>query len=48
MIDVKHQTTAEILRLFVEIPTELRRRGVVRSENITGDLAEYLFCKAFD
>lgn len=39
---------AELLLLHSQIGEELRTRGVVRSaNNPTGDLAEYLFCKAF-
>lgn len=40
---------SEILQLQVGIGEELRERGVIRSaNNLTGDLAEYLFCAAFD
>lgn len=39
---------AELLRLHAGISEELRQRGVVRSSNNpVGDLAEYLFCRAF-
>lgn len=39
--------TNELLRNFAAILAELRRREICRSENIpTGDLAEYLVCKA--
>lgn len=38
----------ELLRLHAAISEELRQRGVVRSaNNPVGDLAEYLFCRAF-
>lgn len=38
----------DLLALHVEIMDELRNRDVIRSENNpTGDLAEYLFCRAF-
>jgi len=38
----------ELLALHAKAADELRRRGVTRSSNNpTGDLAEYLFCKAF-
>ena len=47
MCDLTRMTPAELLRLYAGIGTELRRRGIVRSENITGDMAEYLFCLAF-
>lgn len=41
-------SVAELLVLHARIGEELRTRGVVRSaNNPTGDLAEYLFCKAF-
>jgi hypothetical protein len=41
-------SVAELLTLHVQIGEELRNRNVVRtSNNPTGDLAEYLFCRAF-
>lgn len=46
MQDIK---TPVLLGNFGMILEELRRRGICRSENIpTGDLAEYLVCKALD
>lgn len=48
LYDLKNLTTAELLNLHAQIGEELRARGIVRSaNNPTGDLAEYLFCKAF-
>jgi hypothetical protein len=48
MTDVSRLNLGELLALHSEIAEELRRRGVVRSSNNpTGDLAEYLFCRAF-
>ncbi|OYU72039.1 MAG: hypothetical protein CFE32_24915, partial [Alphaproteobacteria bacterium PA3] len=45
---IKVFSVAKLLVLHAEIGEELRERGVVRSaNNPTGDLAEYLFCKAF-
>lgn len=42
-------STAEPLESHAQIGEELRTRGVVRSANKpTGDLAEHLFCKAFE
>lgn len=39
----------ELLKLHAQIGDELRARGILRSaNNPTGDLAEYLFCKAFN
>jgi hypothetical protein len=39
----------ELLKLHVRISDTLRTKGILRSaNNPTGDLAEYLFCKAFD
>jgi hypothetical protein len=46
MIDLKQLTPAQLLSLSAGIGPELRRREIVRSENITGDVAEYLFCLA--
>lgn len=41
-------TLPALLTLHVEIMEELRERAVIRSaNNPTGDLAEFLFCKAF-
>jgi hypothetical protein len=38
----------ELLALHAKLGDELRSRGITRSaNNPTGDLAEYLFCKAF-
>lgn len=40
---------AELLSLHVAVNEELRTREVLRSaNNPTGDLAEYIFCKAFN
>ena len=48
MTDVSRLNLGELLALHSEIAEELRRRGVVRSSNNPmGDLAEYLFCRAF-
>lgn len=42
------RSISELLNAHVEIMEELRTRGVLRSaNNPTGDLAEWLFCKAF-
>lgn len=39
---------AALLALHAQVAEELRARGITRSANgPTGDLAEYLFCKAF-
>ncbi|GLS36569.1 hypothetical protein GCM10010869_21580 [Mesorhizobium tianshanense] len=45
---MKSLSVAELLVLHAQIGEELRDRGVVRSaNNPTGDLAKYLFCRAF-
>lgn len=45
---LEEMKVAALLKLHAEINEQLRARGVVRSANSpTGDLAEYLFCKAF-
>lgn len=42
-------TPRELLALHAAVSDELRRRGVTRSSNNpVGDLAEYLFCRAFN
>lgn len=47
-INIKTLSVADLLTLHVQIKDELRARDVIRSENnLTGDLAETLFCKAF-
>ena len=46
MTDLPQLTPARLLQLCAGIGTELRRRNIVRTENITGDVAEYLFCRA--
>ena len=48
MTDLTKSTSAELLKLHAAIGPELRRRGIVRTENITGDVAEYLFCLALN
>jgi hypothetical protein len=48
MADLRNLTPSELLKLHAQVSEELRERGVVRSSNNpTGDLAEYLFCRAF-
>jgi hypothetical protein len=47
-MNVTGLTVPELLLLHTEVGEELRKRGVLRSaNNPTGDLSEYLFCKAF-
>jgi hypothetical protein len=47
-LDLSDQTTSQLLLLHTEVADELRKRGITRnSNNPTGDLAEYLFCEAF-
>ena len=48
-MNLNEKSLAELLELHVNINSELRDREVLRSANTpTGDLAEYLFCKAFE
>lgn len=48
MNDLEELTASQLLALHAALMEELRARGVTRSSNNpTGDLAEYLFCKAF-
>lgn len=48
LMDFRDATVAELLALHSQLLEELRERGVLRSaNNPTGDLAEFLFCKAF-
>jgi len=47
-VDLTGLTPPQLLVLHSEVADELRKRGITRSSNNpTGDLAEYLFCKAF-
>jgi hypothetical protein len=47
-MDLIGLTPPELLALHSRVGDELRKRGITRSaNNPTGDLAEYLFCKAF-
>ena len=47
-MDIENLSAGQLLALHARITEELRDRGVTRSaNNPTGDLAEYLFCKAF-
>ncbi|TQV76103.1 hypothetical protein [Denitrobaculum tricleocarpae] len=49
MIKLHEMTVADLLSLHTQIGEEFRLRGISRSANaLTGDLAEYLFCNAFD
>ncbi len=48
MNDLSKLTASQLLSLHADTMEELRTRGVVRSSNNpTGDLAEFLFCRAF-
>jgi hypothetical protein len=47
-MDIAHLGPVELLSLHARIEETLRTRGITRSSNNpTGDLGEYLFCKAF-
>jgi hypothetical protein len=47
-MNVTDLTVPELLLLHTQVGEELRTKGVLRSaNNPTGDLSEYLFCKAF-
>jgi hypothetical protein len=47
-MDLSGLSPSALLALHAQVADELRSRGVTRSSNNpTGDLAEYLFCKAF-
>jgi hypothetical protein len=47
-MDIAHLTARELLALHAKVADELIARGITRSyNNPTGDLADYLFCKAF-
>ncbi len=46
LIDLANLSSIELLALHARIAEELRNRAIARtSNNPTGDLAEYLFCK---
>lgn len=47
-MDLTCLTPPQLLLLHSEVADALRQRGITRSSNNpTGDLAEYLFCRAF-
>ena len=47
-MDVSHLNPVQLLALHAQIADELRARSITRSSNNpTGDLAEFLFCRAF-
>jgi len=47
-MDLSQMAPPQLLALHARVSDELRLRGITRSSNNpTGDLAEYLFCKAF-
>ncbi|HEY3637266.1 MAG TPA: hypothetical protein VGK90_03865 [Rhizomicrobium sp.] len=49
MIDIDGLSPIHLLALHTRVAERLRECGVVRSSNNpTGDLAEHLFCRAFD
>lgn len=48
-LDLKPLSIKTLLSLQADTLSELRQRGVIRTSNKpTGDLAEFLFCKAFN
>lgn len=48
MMTLQGKSVTELLAMHVAAMEELRSRGVLRSaNNPTGDLTEFLFCKAF-
>lgn len=48
-LDLKDLSIKALLDLQADTLSELRQRGVIRTSNKpTGDLAEFLFCKAFN
>ena len=49
MTDITTLSSTELLALYAHIGGEFYRRGLTRTaNNLAGDLAEHLFCKAFD
>jgi hypothetical protein len=47
-MDISQLNPLQLLALHAQIAAELRKRGITRSfNNPTGDLAEFLFCRAF-
>ncbi|MEM1410288.1 MAG: hypothetical protein AAGG79_06035 [Pseudomonadota bacterium] len=49
MKPLKEYTPQELLVHYTEVLSAMREREIIRSDNNpTGDLAEYLFCKAFN
>lgn len=47
-MNLSELSAPQLLALHAKVADQLRTRGITRSANSpTGDLAEYLFCKAF-
>ncbi len=47
-LDIQSLSSTDLLSLHAKVSDELRRREIMRTaNNPTGDLGEYLFCKAF-
>jgi hypothetical protein len=47
-MDITHLTALQLLALHAQVADALRVRGITRTaNNPTGDLAEFIFCKAF-
>jgi hypothetical protein len=48
MVELSRLSPKDLLKLHAGVAEELRTRGITRSSNNpTGDLAEFLFCRAF-
>lgn len=48
MLDFSNFSPVQLLALHARVADELRERGITRSSNNpSGDLAEYMFCRAF-
>ena len=47
MFEIDELTTDELIKLYAQIPDLLKKRGVIRTNNILGDLGEYLAIKHY-
>lgn len=49
LVSLRNLTPPQLLLMHAKVSEELRRRGVTRStNNPAGDVAEHLFCRAFE
>lgn len=48
LIDLSKISTSELIELYPSILNELKRRGIIRTNNLIGELGEYLAFNAYN